>query len=141
MAEQEAGGNQAALYIVTIDVVCDGIVGGPALELHLGVNPGKGQVFGRGMFRHGGTGPDVEGYPIRNITGTIHHGGLGKDMLFVALKGQYAVPFGPTMPGQTECELLAALALSQQWEGSGSFSYGPGGDDSCNNARVTRRQD
>lgn len=131
---------QTGLYLVNIDVACEGFVGGPVAALKLVVNAPDGLVYGSGTLGHAGTAPGSEGYGIRNITGNIRHTGFGTDTLLVQLSGNYSIPFGPTMPGQAEAKFTAALALTKQWEGEGMFTYGPNGDSVCAHARVSRHE-
>ena len=131
---------QVGLYLVNIDIACEGIVGGPVASLNLMVNAPEGLVYGSGTLGHAGTAPGSEGYAISNITGNIHHTGFGTDKLLVQLRGNYSIPFGPTMPGQTEATFTAALALDASWEGKGMFTYGPNGHDTCPRARVSRHE-
>jgi len=131
MSDQKTG-----LYLAHIKVACDGIVGGPVLDLHLVVNAPTGQVFGSGSIKSAGTAPGGE-HPIPVVSGHIVHTGFGGDVRLVGLRGRYIIPFGPTMPGHIDCMMSAALAVDAGWNGHGTFTYGPGGHESCPHARVT----
>jgi hypothetical protein len=132
--------DKAGLYLVDIDVDCEGILGGPRLALNLMVNAPEGKVYGSGEISQSGTAPGSEGHKIPAISGHIYHTGFGQDTMLVSLRGRYAIPFGPTMPGQTEGMMIAALALDSSWEGGGTFHYGANGDQVCARARVSRHQ-
>jgi hypothetical protein len=132
--------HQTGLYLVNIDIACEGFVGGPLAALKLVVNAPDGQVYGSGTLGHSGTAPGSEGHPIRNITGNIHDTGFGTDALLVQLTGTYSIPFGPTMPGHSTGHFSAALALTRQWEGVGMFTYGRRGESVCADARVSRHE-
>ncbi|HEY0013624.1 MAG TPA: DUF1842 domain-containing protein [Allosphingosinicella sp.] len=124
------------LYRTSIEVRGDGIVGAPTVTLDLVVDAASGEVFGRGRIQQAVAPPGGDS-EIPSVHGQIHHTGLGQDTLLVALSGHYAIPFGPTMPGQTECMLTAALAIDASWNGHGMFHYGPGGRSFCRDASVT----
>jgi hypothetical protein len=128
------------LYLVNIDIACEGFVGGPLAALKLVVNAHDGLVYGSGTLGHSGTAPGSGGYGIRNVTGNIHHTGFGTDTLLVQLSGTYSIPFGPTMPGHSTGTFSAALALTKQWEGVGMFTYGQSGESVCADARVSRHE-
>jgi hypothetical protein len=131
---------QIGLYLVNIDIACEGFVGGPLAALNLVVNAPDGMVYGSGTLRQSGTAPGSEGYAIRTITGNIHHTGFGTDTMLVQLSGTYSIPFGPTMPGHSTGNFSAALALTKEWEGVGMFTFGQRGESVCADARVSRHE-
>ncbi|MEJ2409162.1 MAG: DUF1842 domain-containing protein [Novosphingobium sp.] len=57
------------------------------------------------------------------VSGTVHHTGFATDTLLVALSGQYAVSVPPPAIGTYLAHFMAAPAVDQSWNGTGSYSY------------------
>lgn len=129
--------NGIGLYPVSLEVVCEGIVGGASLTLNLLVHASDGLVYGSGEITQA-LEPPYGNRPISSITGQILHTGFGEDERLVLLRGTYWMPGPPTMPYLIECPVIAGLVVDAEWSGTGSFHYGQNGSQVCKKARVTK---
>lgn len=118
MSDQQAG-----YYIVSLEIQHEGqFAGAPVLHLDLGVNAATGQVSGQGKVTQALPPPYGETI-LPSVQGTIHHGGLGKDTLFVHLTGEYSVSLPPPAIGTLSKDVSIAMSLSPDWTGTGSFTW------------------
>lgn len=125
------------LYAVSIAVKCDSVAGGATLEFDLVVHADDGVIYGSGRIKQSIPPPNGD-RPIPRVGGVVRHTGLGKDQLLVALSGRYAMEGPPTQPLEIECRMQAALVVDADWNGVGSFTYGPKGGQRCVKATVTK---
>lgn len=125
------------LYAVSIAVKCDSGAGAATLEFDLVVHADDGQIYGSGRIKQSIPPPNGD-VPIPRVAGLVRHTGLGQDQLLVALSGRYALQGPPTQPIETECRMQAALVVDADWNGVGSFTYGPRGSQRCVKATVTK---
>ncbi|WP_242008114.1 DUF1842 domain-containing protein [Sphingomonas ginsenosidivorax] len=109
-------------YIVKLLVQHEGFMGAPVLHLDLGVNAVTGQVMGSAQITQA-LPPPYGNTVIPTVTGAILHTGFGEDTLLVHLTGDYVVSVPPPAIGSYLAHFSAALAVSKDWNGRGSFSY------------------
>jgi Domain of unknown function (DUF1842) len=108
-------------YIVDLEV-STGLIGAPTLHLKLGVNAVTGIVQGTGEITQALPPPHGVTH-IPQITGVIHHTGLGTDTLLVSLHGEYLHTSPPSMVVYP-VKVTAALAVDASWNGTGVFTNG-----------------
>jgi hypothetical protein len=118
MSEEKLG-----YYIVALQVAPPGMPGSMTLKMHLGVNAPTGHVQGSGEVTQA-LPPPFGTTPIPHISGHILHTGFGKDTLLVHLTGEAIRPSPPNEPISIREKFAASLALSSDWEGTGSFTIG-----------------
>ena len=96
--------------------------GAPIMHFSLVVVPGANSVSGSVEITQG----SVHGQPIivRNVKGTIRATGFGKVTKVVALEGQYTQSVPPPAIGTYLAQFSAHMAIDDNWDGQGSFSYG-----------------
>jgi len=61
---------------------------------------------------------------IHNVKGVIRATGFGKVTHVVALEGEYVVSFPPPAIGEYIAKFSAHMAIDNNWDGMGGFSYG-----------------
>lgn len=96
--------------------------GAPILHFSLVVVPGANSVSGSVEITQG----SVQGLPIiiRNVKGTIRATGFGKVTKVVSLEGQYVQSVPPPAIGSYLADFSAHMAIDDNWDGQGGFSYG-----------------
>ena len=114
--------DQVGFYQVKLQVQHDGFFGAPVLHLDLGVNAATGQVSGSATITQA-LPPPYGKTVIPYVTGALVHTGFGDDTLLVHFTGQYVVSVPPPAIGSYLAQFSAALAVSKDWNGKGSFTY------------------
>lgn len=113
---------EVGLYPVKLVVTKEGLMGAPTLTLNLLVYAPAGTVSGDAIITQAVTPPG--GYThVPQVTGAIHHTGLGKDTQLVSLSGQYVQSVPPPAIGSFLANFTAALAVDANWNGRGTFTY------------------
>ncbi len=109
-------------YQVKLLVQHPGFIGAPVLHLDLGVSSVVGQVVGSAQITQA-LPPPYGTTVIPYVTGAILHTGFEHDTLLVHVTGQYMVSFQPPAIGSYIAHFSAALAVTKDWNGKGSFEY------------------
>ena len=125
------------LYRVDI-TLSDGLAGAPTLILDLLVNAATGAVSGNGRITQA-LAPPYGNLFIPSISGQLEATGFPKAERLLRVTGQYGIPFGPPpMIGHIEALMTMACAVDLQWNGKGSFSYGPHAVHTARNCTVKK---
>ena len=100
-----------------------GMPGAPIMHVSLIVVPNAHSVTGTVTITQALAPPNGE-IIVRNVTGVIRKTGLGKVTQIVALEGEYTVSVPPPAIGTYLAKFSAHMAIDNNWEGRGGFSYG-----------------
>ena len=123
------------LYRVDL-VLNDGLTGSPTLYLDLLVNAPTGAITGSGRITQALASPWGD-LPIPTISGQLEETGFPRAEKLVRVTGRYGIPFGPPpMFGHIEALMTMACAVDLEWNGKGSFSYGPHAEHTARNCVV-----
>jgi hypothetical protein len=125
------------LYPVDI-VLNSGLAGAPTLYLDLLVNAATGAVSGSGRLTRAVAAPFGNLF-IPSISGQLEATGFPKAERLLRATGQYGIPFGPPpMIGHIDALMTMACAVDLQWDGKGSFSFGPHAEHTVRNCTVKK---
>lgn len=116
--------SEVGYYLVDLEVAPEGGMkpGAPNLTLKLGVNATNGEINGQATITQAIAPPNGERtFPV---SGTIHHTGFGEDTMLVALSGYDVQSVPPPAIGSFQVPFSAALAVSKDWSGTGSYTFG-----------------
>lgn len=109
-------------YLVNGTMGNVGMPGAPIMHFSLVVVPSTNSVSGTVEITQAiATGGDII---VRNVTGTIRATGFGSVTQVVALQGQYVQSVPPPAIGSYLAEFSAHMALDNNWNGRGGFTYG-----------------
>jgi hypothetical protein len=127
----------SGLYQVDL-TLNDGLQGAPTLALNLLVNAATGAVTGSGRISQA-LAPPFGNLAIPSISGQLEATGLPRAEKLLRVIGRYGIPFGPPpMIGHIEALMTMACAVDLQWNGKGSFSYGPHAEHTARNCTVKK---
>src|SRR4051794_31743487 len=125
------------LYPVDI-ILSSGLAGAPTLYLDLLVNAATGAVSGSGRLTQAVI-PPFGNLFIPAIIGQLEATGFHKAERLLRASGRYGIPFGPPpMFGHIDALMTMACAVDLQWDGKGSFSYGPHAEHTSRNCTVKK---
>jgi hypothetical protein len=113
----------AGAYLVNGTVGNVGVPGAPIMHFSLVVVPSQNCVNGTVHITQAIAPPNND-IVVKNVKGTIRKTGFGSITQVVALEGQYLVSFPPPVIGCYLAAFSASMAIDNNWDGSGSFSYG-----------------
>jgi len=100
-----------------------GLPGAPISHFHLTVTPSTNSVSGIVEITQAIEGPESN-IVIKNVTGSIRATGYGKVTKVVELSGEYMVSFPPPAIGSYLAKFSANMAIDDNWDGRGGFTYG-----------------
>lgn len=100
-----------------------GMPGAPIMHFYLVVVPSANSVSGTVEITQA-IAPSDGSIVIRNVTGTIRAVGFGTTTHVVALDGIYYESATPPQIGTWQVLFSAHLAIDNDWNGTGGFSYG-----------------
>jgi hypothetical protein len=100
-----------------------GTPGAPLLHFHLVVNAVTGAITGQAVQTQA-IAPPGDRIAISNITGVVHHTGLGPYNLAVSLEGSAVISFPPPAIGSYLAPFRAHFALDEKWNGIGGWTLG-----------------
>jgi hypothetical protein len=128
---------QSSIGLFPVDLVLnDGLAGSPTLYLNLLVNAPTGAITGSGRITQA-VAPPWGDLAIPTVSGQLEETGFPKAEKLVRVTGRYGIPFGPPpMLGHIEALMTMACAVNLQWNGKGSFSYGPHAEHTARNCQV-----
>jgi hypothetical protein len=131
--------SEATIGLYQVDITLnDGLAGAPALLLNLLVNAATGAVTGSGRLTQA-LAPPWGSLPIPTVTGQLEAIGFPKAEKLLRVTGRYGIPFGPPpMLGHIEALMTMACVVDLQWDGKGSFSYGPHAEHTARNCAVRK---
>ena len=98
-----------------------GLPGAPVASFSLVVVPSQHSVSGTVVITQAIQGPDS--HIVVPVTGKIFATGIGKITQVVSLKGQYVHSVPPPAIGSFLANFDAHLAIDNEWNGTGGFSY------------------
>jgi Domain of unknown function (DUF1842) len=120
MAQEFPNHDPESAYRVVLEVSNNNL-GASQLQLDLVVLATNGDVHGAAKITNGSI---HDAKPILvQVSGAVHHTGLGQDQLLVHLTGEYAVSVQPPAIGTYLAHFSASLAVDRSWNGKGSFTY------------------
>lgn len=112
-----------ALYRVCGTAGRESMPGAPRLHFQLLVNAVTGAITGQAEQTQA-LAPPHNSIVIRNVTGMLHHTGLGKFTQVVALKGEAVISVPPPAIGSYIAPFDASFALDNRWNGVGGWTLG-----------------
>lgn len=112
-----------ALYRVCGTAGREGMPGAPLLHFQLLVNAATGAITGQAEQTQAVAGP-ASSITIPNVTGILHHTGLGKVTQVVALKGEAVITVPPPAIGAYLAPFNASFAIDNRWNGVGGWTLG-----------------
>lgn len=98
-----------------------GTPGAPIATFNLVVVPSQHTVTGTVVITQAVKGPDS--HIVVQVKGKIYSTGFGKFTQVVSLQGQYVQSFPPPAIGAFLADFDAHLAIDNEWNGVGGFSY------------------
>ncbi|MDI9339301.1 MAG: DUF1842 domain-containing protein [Sediminibacterium sp.] len=113
----------AGAYLVNGTAGNLGMPGAPIMHFSLVVVPSQNSVNGTVHITQV-IAPPYGDIVIRNVKGTIRSTGYGKVTQVVYLEGEYVVSVPPPAIGSYLAHFSASMAIDDNWNGMGSFSYG-----------------
>lgn len=121
-AEKKVGASAlAGAYLVRGTMGNVGLPGAPIMHFSLVVVPFGNSVSGSVEITQAtGSAPIF----IRNVKGTIRATGFGNVTKVVVLEGEYVQSVPPPAIGSYLAHFSAHMAIDDQWNGKGGFSYG-----------------
>ncbi len=111
----------AGAYLAKGTIGNVGMPGAPVASFSLVVVPSQHSVSGTVVITQAIQGPDS--YIVVPVTGKIFSTGIGKVTQVVGLKGQYVHSVPPPAFGSFLADFEANLAIDNEWNGTGGFSY------------------
>lgn len=100
-----------------------GLPGAPIAHFKLVVVPSKNSVTGTVEITQAIPGPDSN-IVIKNVHGVIRATGYGSVTHVVSLEGEYNHYLTPPAIGVVREKFTAHLAIDNDWNGRGGFTYG-----------------
>jgi len=100
-----------------------GMPGAPIVHYKLVVVPASNSVTGTVEITQAIQGPQSN-IVVKNVHGTIRATGFGKVTKVVSLEGEYIQSVPPPAIGSFLSKFSAHLAIDNDWNGQGGFSYG-----------------
>ncbi len=110
-------------YLVNGTVGNVGMPGAPIMHFSLVVVPGANSVSGTVEITQA-IAPPNGNIVIRNVHGTIRATGFGTVTQVVALEGEYIQSVPPPAIGTWISPFSAHMAIDNNWNGKGGFTYG-----------------
>jgi len=110
-------------YLVNGTIGNVGMPGAPIAHFSLVVVPSANSVSGTVEITQALAPPNGH-IVIKNVTGVIHATGYGSVTQVVALQGEYLQSFTPPAIGSITEKFTAHLAIDNNWDGKGGFTYG-----------------
>jgi hypothetical protein len=131
--------NEPTIGLYPVDIILtSGLAGAPTLHLDLLVDAATGAVSGSGRLTQAVT-PPFGNLFIPAISGQLEATGFPKAERLLRASGHYGIPFGPPpMFGHIDALMTMACAVDLQWDGKGSFSYGPHAKHTSRNCTVKK---
>ena len=111
----------AGAYLAKGTIGNVGTPGAPIASFSLVVVPSQHSVSGTVVITQAIQGPDSR--IVVPVTGKIYATGIGKVTQVVGLKGQYVHSVPPPAIGSFLADFDAHLAIDNEWNGTGGFSY------------------
>ncbi|KAF3995909.1 DUF1842 domain-containing protein [Glaciimonas immobilis] len=115
--------NLIGSYLVNGTVGNVGMPGAPIMHFSLVVVPSLNSVSGSVEITQALAPPNGL-TTIKQVTGVIRATGYGKVTHIVSLQGTYNVDFPPPAIGFTSEKFTAHMAIDNEWNGTGGFTYG-----------------
>ncbi len=100
-----------------------GMPGAPVAHFSLVVVPSTNSVSGTVEITQAIAGPESN-VVVSNVKGQIRATGYGKVTKVVSLEGEYLVSVPPPAIGSYLSKFTAHMAIDNNWNGQGGFSYG-----------------
>ncbi len=126
VANSTATANQSSVlagaYLVN-GIMGNLMPGAPVMHFSLVVVPSANSVSGTVEITQA-LPPPYGSIVIHNVKGVIRATGFGKVTHVVALEGEYVVSFPPPAIGEYIAKFSAHMAIDNNWDGKGGFSYG-----------------
>ncbi|RCS26390.1 DUF1842 domain-containing protein [Polaribacter sp. WD7] len=113
----------AGAYLTKGTIGNVGTPGAPIAHFSLVVVPASKSVSGVVQITQAIEGPESN-IVVKNVVGQIRATGFGKVTKVVSLEGEYIVSVPPPAIGTYLSKFSAHLAIDNQWNGKGGFSYG-----------------
>ncbi|MEL1242725.1 DUF1842 domain-containing protein [Flavobacterium sp. DGU11] len=110
-------------YLVNGTMGNVGMPGAPIMHFSLVVVPSTNSVSGTVEITQA-LAPPMGDIVIRNVSGVIRATGFGNVTKIVALEGQYVQSVPPPAIGSFLADFSAHMAIDNNWNGKGGFSYG-----------------
>ncbi len=107
-------------YLVNGTMGNAGMPGAPIMHFSLVVVPSANSVSGTVEITQAVLGKPII---IKNVKGVIRSTGLGNVTKVVSLEGQYVQTVPPPGIGAYLADFSAHMAIDDQWNGKGGFSY------------------
>jgi hypothetical protein len=123
MSTKAASAPLAGAYLVNGTVGNTSLPGAPIMHFSLVVVPSANSVSGTVEITQA-LAPPYGNIVIRNVTGVIRATGFGTTTHVVALEGQYFQSLTPPAIGTITESFSAHMAIDNNWNGTGGFSYG-----------------
>jgi len=111
----------AGAYLVNGTMGNVGMPGAPIMHFSLVVVPSANTVSGTVEITQAISSGEII---IKNVKGSIRATGLGNVTKVVSLEGQYVQSVAPPAIGSYLADFSAHMAINDNWEGKGGFSYG-----------------
>jgi hypothetical protein len=113
------------LYLIKLNVGNEGEPGAPILHIQAAVDAPTGHITGQAEITQAIAPPDGE-LAVKNLSGQIRSLGLGPAKRVVTLTGDVVYYLPPPEIGAVTYPFSASLVVGESdWDGRGSFSYGP----------------
>jgi len=113
----------AGAYLAKGTIGNVGMPGAPIAHFSLVVVPASNSVSGTVEITQAIEGPQSN-IVVKNVTGQIRATGFGKVTKVVSLEGEYVVSVPPPAIGSYLSKFSAHMAIDNDWNGQGGFSYG-----------------
>jgi hypothetical protein len=111
----------AGAYLAKGTIGNVGTPGAPIATFSLVVVPSQHSVTGTVVITQAVKGPST--HIVVQVNGKIYSTGLGKYTQVLSLQGQYVQSFPPPAIGSFLADFDAHLAIDNEWNGVGGFSY------------------
>ena len=111
----------AGAYLAKGTIGNVGTPGAPIATFSLVVVPSQHSVSGTVVITQAVNGPDS--HIVVPVKGRIYATGFGNFTKVVSLQGEYVQSFPPPAIGAFLAEFDAHLAIDNEWNGTGGFSY------------------
>lgn len=111
----------AGAYLAKGTIGNVGTPGAPIATFSLVVVPSQNSVTGTVVITQAVPGPS--GHIVVQVKGKIYSAGLKEITQVVSLHGQYVQSFPPPAIGAFLADFDAHLAIDNEWNGVGGFSY------------------
>jgi hypothetical protein len=135
--DSESNSERAGIYLLPpLRIEREGWVGSPVLSLDLAINAYDGDVMGRGEISQA-IAPPAGTRQIPSVSGKLMPTGFGSGQRLIHVSGSYRIPLGPTIPGQTDARMTAAVVIDREGNGRATFCYGPNAEHSLTDCIVT----